>query len=60
MEAKSRRGAKADTTKKRRTREMNMAVTGAGPSLSLLLDDMWSVVVVVVCRNALHDDDDVS
>ena len=56
MEAKSRRGAKAETTKKRRTREMNMAVTGPGPSL-LSLDDMWRVVVVVVCRNAVvHDD----
>ena len=54
MEAKSRRGAKAETTKKRRTREMNMAVTAPGPSLSLL-DDMWRVVVAaVLClRNAV-------
>ena len=52
MDAKSRRGANAETTKKRRTREMNMAVIGAGPSLSLL-DDIWSVEVV--CCWSAHD-----
>ena len=51
MEAKSSRGANAETTKKRRTREMNMAVIGAGPSLSLL-DDICRVVAV--CWSA-HD-----
>ena len=54
MEAKSRRGAKAETTKKSRTREMNMAVTGPGPSLSLL-DDMWRDVVCR-CSAVVHDD----
>ena len=57
MEAKSRRGAKAETTKKSRTREMNMAVTAPGPSFSSL-DDMWRIVVAVLCRRnaVVHDD----
>ena len=53
MDAKSSSGAKADTTKKRSTREMKMAVTAPGPSLSSL-DDMCSEVVVV-CFDCMHD-----
>ena len=57
MDAKSIRGANADTTKKRRTAEMNMAVIAPGPCSSL--DDMCSVVDVVECRRSAQHDDDV-
>ena len=57
MDAKSRSGANAETTKKSKTATMKTAVTAPGPSW-LSLDDMCFDVEECCLCCCTHDDDD--